>query len=263
VVRKQVNESRELCDAVIMVARPCIDLFIGSIAAETDGGLLRKVDGWMKSQQKFKHPSRHDPALALRGWSVRAGPAVSKRPRGTQPQGRRPLGPMGLSGPNHAWRTRVEYLCKGCTGVLALRMLLGCPARPPSGPGFFCVLEVRPALAREPNWPGALGHVFREATPPACTLNLSVAGGLWLRWRGIPGCRWQQPNRGTTGRLPNQPPVAAVQLVLQAGRDGACTCVSFANCKRAAGFIQEFTCRKLLTLWLWWWHDWLCLCNVL
>ena len=46
-------------------------------------------------------------ALALRGWSVRAGPAVSKRPRGTRPQGRRPLGPMDLSGPSHAWRTRV------------------------------------------------------------------------------------------------------------------------------------------------------------
>jgi hypothetical protein len=35
-----VNKSRELCDAIIMVARPCIELPIVSISAETDGGLL-------------------------------------------------------------------------------------------------------------------------------------------------------------------------------------------------------------------------------
>ena len=44
----------------------------------------------------------------------------------------------------------------------------------PSGPRGLFVLAVRPALARAPNWPGALGHVFREATPPACTLNLHI-----------------------------------------------------------------------------------------
>jgi hypothetical protein len=38
----------------------------------------------------------------------------------------------------------------------------------------FFVLAVRPVLARAPNWPGALGHVFREATPTACTLNLHI-----------------------------------------------------------------------------------------
>ncbi len=39
--------------------------------------------------------------------------------------------------------------------------------------GLF-VLAVRSVLARAPNWQGALGHVFREATPPACTLNLHI-----------------------------------------------------------------------------------------
>ena len=39
--------------------------------------------------------------------------------------------------------------------------------------GLF-VLAVRSVLARAPNWPGALGHVFREATPPAYTLNLHI-----------------------------------------------------------------------------------------
>ena len=38
--RDAVNKSRELCDAIIMVARPCIELPIVSISAETDGGLL-------------------------------------------------------------------------------------------------------------------------------------------------------------------------------------------------------------------------------
>jgi hypothetical protein len=44
----------------------------------------------------------------------------------------------------------------------------------PSGPRGLFVLAVRSVLARAPNWPGALGHVFREATPPACTLNLHI-----------------------------------------------------------------------------------------
>ena len=38
--RDAVNKSRELCDAIIMFARPCIELPIVSISAETDGGLL-------------------------------------------------------------------------------------------------------------------------------------------------------------------------------------------------------------------------------
>ncbi len=38
--RDAVNKSRELCDAIIMVARSCIELPIVSISAETDGGLL-------------------------------------------------------------------------------------------------------------------------------------------------------------------------------------------------------------------------------
>ncbi len=36
------------------------------------------------------------------------------------------------------------------------------------------VLAVRLELARAPNWPGALAPVVREATPPACTLNLHI-----------------------------------------------------------------------------------------
>ena len=44
----------------------------------------------------------------------------------------------------------------------------------PSGPRGLFVLAVRPALARAPNWPGALAPVVREATPPACTLNLHI-----------------------------------------------------------------------------------------
>ncbi len=39
--------------------------------------------------------------------------------------------------------------------------------------GIF-VLAVRLELARAPNWPGALAPVVREATPPACTLNLHI-----------------------------------------------------------------------------------------
>ncbi len=44
----------------------------------------------------------------------------------------------------------------------------------PSGPRGLFVLAVRPALERAPNWPGALAPVVREATPPACTLNLHI-----------------------------------------------------------------------------------------
>ena len=44
----------------------------------------------------------------------------------------------------------------------------------PSGPRGLFVLAVRPALARSTNWPGALAPVVREATPPACTLNLHI-----------------------------------------------------------------------------------------
>ena len=40
--------------------------------------------------------------------------------------------------------------------------------------GQFVLAARRSVLARAPNWPGALGHVFREATPPACTLNLHI-----------------------------------------------------------------------------------------
>ena len=35
-------------------------------------------------------------------------------------------------------------------------------------------MAVRSVLARAPNWPGALGPVVREATPPAYTLNLHI-----------------------------------------------------------------------------------------